>query len=123
MRSFIKNIAFVALIGVSAPISASAQGFPPFPGGGPFMFDGPPGPPFIGAAPVPPFVGGPPVAGGFYDDDAGFQRRPRQLRSDLGFSSDHFQWCYNRYRTYDHVSNTYFRSKRQRAYCVSPFSQ
>jgi hypothetical protein len=34
----------------------------------------------------------------------------------------HIHWCYNRYRTYDHRSNTFVRSGGHRAYCVSPYS-
>jgi hypothetical protein len=34
----------------------------------------------------------------------------------------HIQWCYSRYRTYDHHSNTFVRRGGHRAHCVSPFS-
>jgi BA14K-like protein len=89
-------------------------------------------------------------AGGvFYDDDEGF--RPRHYRPrhhQNGFSLEfqfgqpryyyqphhprprpvirltqaHVQWCYDRYRTYDHRSNSFVIRHGQRAYCVSPYS-
>ena len=89
------------------------------------------------------------AGGGFYDDD--FQLRPRHHRPrhhQNGFSLEfqfgqpqvyyprpvyrprpviqisqaHVQWCYNRYRTYDHRSNSFVIRHGQRAYCVSPYS-
>ena len=48
-----------------------------------------------------------------------YQPRPRPV---IHISQAHVQWCYNRYRTYDHRSNSFVIRHGQRAYCVSPYS-
>jgi hypothetical protein len=47
---------------------------------------------------------------------------PRHPRPVIHLTRNHVQWCYNRYRTYDHRSNSFVIRHGQRAYCVSPFS-
>ena len=52
-------------------------------------------------------------------------RHPRAVyrqRPVIHISQAHVNWCYNRYRTYDHRSNSFVIRHGQRAYCVSPFS-
>ncbi len=54
-------------------------------------------------------------------------RHPRPVyhprpRPGIHLTRSHVQWCYNRYRTYDHRSNSFVIRHGQRAYCVSPFS-
>jgi BA14K-like protein len=52
-------------------------------------------------------------------------RHPRPVyrhRPVIHISQAHVQWCYNRYRTYDHRSNSFVIRHGQRAYCVSPYS-
>ena len=48
-----------------------------------------------------------------------YQPRPRQV---IQLTRAHVNWCYSRYRTYDHHSNSFVIRHGQRAYCVSPFS-
>lgn len=48
-----------------------------------------------------------------------YQPRPRHI---VQISRAHVQWCYNRYRTYDHHTNSFVIRHGQRAYCVSPYS-
>jgi BA14K-like protein len=89
-------------------------------------------------------------ANGFFDDDDGFyprHYRPRHHRNGFSFelqfgqphvyyrprvihrpqpvihlTQAHVNWCYSRYRTYDHRSNSFVIRHGQRAYCVSPYS-
>ena len=52
-------------------------------------------------------------------------RYPRQLRRHrpiINVTQAHVQWCYSRYRTYNHHSNSFVIRHGQRAYCVSPYS-
>ncbi|MGL4405687.1 MAG: BA14K family protein [Notoacmeibacter sp.] len=48
-----------------------------------------------------------------------YQPRPRHV---IQIGRAHVQWCYSRYRTYDHRSNSFVIRHGQRAYCVSPYS-
>ncbi len=45
--------------------------------------------------------------------------RPRPV---VHLTQAHVNWCYDRYRTYDHRSNSFVIRHGQRAYCVSPYS-
>ena len=52
-----------------------------------------------------------------------YRHRPvHQPRPVIQISRAHVQWCYNRYRTYDHRSNSFVIRHGQRAYCVSPYA-
>ena len=89
------------------------------------------------------------AGGGFYDDDYNFRPRHYRPRHHNGLSLEfqfgqprvyhrpriihrpqpiiqisraHVNWCYSRYRTYDHRSNSFVIRHGQRAYCVSPYS-
>jgi BA14K-like protein len=48
-----------------------------------------------------------------------YQHRPRPV---IRLTQAHVNWCYNRYRTYDHRSNSFVIRHGQRAYCISPYS-
>jgi BA14K-like protein len=81
--------------------------------------------------------------GGFYEDEGYRPRHYRPRHHYNGFSLEfqfgqpriyhrprpvirltqaHVNWCYDRYRTYDHRSNSFVIRHGQRAYCVSPYS-
>ena len=89
------------------------------------------------------------VGGGYYDDNQDYRPRyhrprhhnngfslefqfgqprifyqPRHLRPRpvIHLTQAHVQWCYDRYRTYDHRSNSFVIRHGQRAYCISPYS-
>ena len=58
---------------------------------------------------------------GFYIEP----NRPRIIhrpRPVVHLTQAHVNWCYDRYRTYDHRSNSFVIRHGQRAYCVSPYS-
>ncbi len=129
MKNSLKSVvlaAFAALTVFVAPTSAQAQDHPQFDRAD--VID---------------------VGGVFYDDDGYIQHHPRQRHHRNGFSLEfqfgqppvfyhtrpayrqrqfiqlsqaHVQWCYDRYRTYNHRSNSFVIRHGQRAYCVSPYS-
>lgn len=54
-----------------------------------------------------------------------YPHHPRPVfhpRPVIRLTKSHVHWCYSRYRTYDHRSNTFVLRHGQRAYCVSPYS-
>jgi hypothetical protein len=64
----------------------------------------------------------------YYDDyDDGYYDRPRyrvapRRAARIYMSEEHVEWCYDHYRTYRESDNTYKKTRRTRAQCISPFS-
>ena len=47
-------------------------------------------------------------------------RERRQYRVSL--QEKHFDWCYSKYRSYDHRSDTYISRRYGETYCESPYN-
>ncbi|MEP1444286.1 MAG: BA14K family protein, partial [Hyphomicrobiales bacterium] len=47
-------------------------------------------------------------------------RERRQYR--VSRQEKHFDWCYSKYRSYDHRSDTYISRRHGETYCQSPFN-
>ena len=48
------------------------------------------------------------------------KRQRREYR--VSRQEKHFDWCYSKYRSYDHRSDTYISRRHGETYCESPFN-
>ncbi|MEP3630162.1 MAG: hypothetical protein ABJN04_09185 [Hyphomicrobiales bacterium] len=64
------------------------------------------------------------VVGGLLASEASKSRnRPRKRREyRVRRQEKHFDWCYSKYRTYDHRSDTYISRRHGETYCNSPYN-
>ncbi|MEP1443353.1 MAG: hypothetical protein ABJK39_10130, partial [Hyphomicrobiales bacterium] len=64
------------------------------------------------------------VVGGLLAREAVKSRRHNRERRHYRVSRQekHFDWCYSKYRSYDHRSDTYISRRHGETYCQSPFN-
>ena len=64
------------------------------------------------------------VVGGLLASKASKSRNNVRERREYKVSRQerHFDWCYSKYKTYDHRSDTYISRRHGETYCESPYS-
>ncbi|MEP3233582.1 MAG: BA14K family protein [Hyphomicrobiales bacterium] len=64
------------------------------------------------------------IVGGLLASNASKSRNNVRERREYRVSRQekHFDWCYSKYRSYDHRSDTYISRRHGETYCESPFN-
>ena len=64
------------------------------------------------------------IVGGILASEASKSRKNVRKRREykVSLQEKHFDWCYSKYKTYDHHSDTYISRRHGETYCVSPYS-
>ena len=64
------------------------------------------------------------IVGGLLAAEASKSRNNVRERREykVSLQEKHFDWCYSKYKTYDHHSDTYISRRHGETYCESPYN-